>query len=236
VIEDNFARGRPRWELAGAQLVGDVQPYELIKMRLLNAAQSAFAYYGALCGHTFTFESARDPVLQQVVRNMLDRESAQTIPVAPGMEPSSYIGRVFERVTNPAIRHTNHQVATDGSQKIVQRLLNPIRERMRQGREFTGLATAVAGWIAYLVATSPRFRQRWSAADPWAKEIAGFANEGLPVTEIVRRVVAIEPIFGADLRESGFSDVVASHVTGLLSASPRDYLAQSGLLERERLA
>lgn len=54
VVENDFSHGRPAWELAGAQFVQDVQPYELTKMRLLNAAQSAFAYYGALCGHSLT--------------------------------------------------------------------------------------------------------------------------------------------------------------------------------------
>lgn len=236
VVENDFSHGRPAWELAGAQFVQDVQPYELTKMRLLNAAQSAFAYYGALCGHSLTAESARDPVLQQVVRQMLERESAETVPAVPGMEPRTYIRRVFERVANPAIRHTNHQVATDGSQKIVQRLLNPIRDRIRQGRDVNGLTTAVAGWIAYLMASSARFGQRWRATDPWAAEISSMADRGLPEIEIVRRVVSIQPIFGTDLQQNGFSDVLASHVHGLLSPSPRDYLAQSGFLERERLA
>lgn len=231
VIEDDFSHGRPAWELAGAQLVQDVQPYELIKMRLLNAAQSAFAYYGALCGYSFTYESARDPVLQDVVRNMLVRESVGTVPAAPGMEPMTYIRHVFERVANPAIRHTNHQVATDGSQKIVQRLLNPIRDRLRQGRAINGLAIAVAAWIAYVVASSMRFGQRWSAADPWAAEIAGLADEGLPEIDIVRRVISIKPIFGTDLLGERFAEVLAGHVFGLLSASPKDYLARSGFRE-----
>ena len=40
VIEDHFVAGRPAWDAAGAQWVGDVTPYERIKMRVLNAAQS----------------------------------------------------------------------------------------------------------------------------------------------------------------------------------------------------
>ena len=122
----------------------------------------------------------------RVVRQMPERESAETVPAVPGMEPRTYIRRVFERVANPAIRHTNHQVATDGSQKIVQRLLNPIRDRIRQGRDVNGLTTAVAGWIAYLMASSARFGQRWRATDPWAAEISSMADRGLPEIEIVR--------------------------------------------------
>lgn len=39
VIEDNFAEGlsgRPRWEDVGVQLVPNVEPYELAKIRMLN--------------------------------------------------------------------------------------------------------------------------------------------------------------------------------------------------------
>src|SRR5687768_16018721 len=36
VLEDHFARGRPPFEEAGVQLVDDVVPYELMKLRLLN--------------------------------------------------------------------------------------------------------------------------------------------------------------------------------------------------------
>ena len=86
------------------------------------------------------------------------------------------------------------------------------------------------------MASSVRFGQRWRATDPWANEISSMADRGLPEIEIVRRVVSIQPIFGTDLQQNGFSDVLASHVHGLLSPSPRDYLAQSGFLERERLA
>ncbi len=43
VIEDRFAAGRPRWEEAGALMVDDVHPFELMKLRALNGAHSALA-------------------------------------------------------------------------------------------------------------------------------------------------------------------------------------------------
>ena len=46
VLEDAFAAGRPEWELAGAQITGDVAPYEMTKMRLLNGGHSAIGYVG----------------------------------------------------------------------------------------------------------------------------------------------------------------------------------------------
>ena len=155
VIEDHFAARRPDWATAGAEFVADVTPYELIKMRLLNAAQSAFAYFGVLCSKEHTVDAARDPVIGGVVRKMLASKSAETVPAVPGTTPAAYITQVFRRLDNTAIRHRNHQVATDGSQKIVQRVINPIREQVVKGRSFELLAAVVAGWIAYLLAAAP---------------------------------------------------------------------------------
>ncbi|RYF33864.1 MAG: mannitol dehydrogenase family protein, partial [Cytophagaceae bacterium] len=41
VIEDDFAGARPPWEKVGVQVVKNVEPYEMMKLRLLNASHSA---------------------------------------------------------------------------------------------------------------------------------------------------------------------------------------------------
>ena len=48
VLEDAFTVGRPPYEQVGVQVVGGVQPYELMKLRLLNASHQAMAYFGYL--------------------------------------------------------------------------------------------------------------------------------------------------------------------------------------------
>ena len=51
VLEDTFPAGRPPWDRAGVELVGDVAVHEQAKLRILNAAHSALAYWGLLAGH-----------------------------------------------------------------------------------------------------------------------------------------------------------------------------------------
>jgi fructuronate reductase len=235
VIEDSFASRRPDWDAAGAAFVADVHPYELMKMRLLNAAQSSFAYFGALSGLEHTFDAARDPVLRAVVRRMIVDESSPTVPPVPGVEIDKYIDLVFQRISNVAIRHRNHQVATDGSQKIVQRLLNPIRDRRQSGAGFDLLASAVAGWMAYLLAATPMFGSRWQASDPWAQEIERLAMKtGDKSLDLVRAIVGIKAIFGEGLSDGPFCAAVAAHLSGLLALNPRGYLA--GLVQQSSLS
>ncbi len=44
VMEERFAAGRPVWEHGGALFTDDVEPYELMKVRLLNGTHSLIAY------------------------------------------------------------------------------------------------------------------------------------------------------------------------------------------------
>lgn len=226
VIEDAFATKRPPWDAAGAQFVAEVQPYELIKMRLLNAAQSAFAYFGALCGLQFTCDSAADSALSSIVRRMLTMEALGTLKDAPGMLPGAYVDQVFERISNPAIRHVNHQVATDGSQKLIQRMLNPIRERRHLGLETDALALAVSAWVAYLLASTARFGSRWPAQDPLAQEMQAIAARESSFEAIANAVVNLRSIFGDDLQEGGLAAAIADHLPSLLSSDVHNYLRQ----------
>jgi fructuronate reductase len=224
-IEDRFAGARPAWEAGGAQFVADVAPYELIKMRVLNGAQTTLAALGALAGLEFTYQDARHPVLARFVRRMLEEETATTLPVAPGIEARGYIDLSLKRLRNAEIHHRNHQIATDGSQKIVQRLLNPMRDRLAEGAPAPRLACAVAGFIAYLAAASERYGARWTPSDPFAAAVCEIADATEDVDALTRRTLALSAIFGTDLAErEELVAAIARHVGGLLSAEPIAYL------------
>jgi len=224
VMENNFHGTHPRWDLAGAEIVDDVEPYELIKMRVLNAAQSAMSYLGALAGLDYTFEDVRDSTIAPFVRRMLEIETAPSLPKR-AMDVPSYIELTFRRLHNKAIQHRNHQIATDGSQKIVQRLLNPLRACIARGAGYDRLAVAVASWMAYLLAASPRFGARWTPSDPWADSVRRIGDESDEVATLVRRILAIEPIFGTDLPANpALARTLARHLTGLLIGDSQAYL------------
>jgi fructuronate reductase len=222
-IEDDFLGARPRWEAAGAEFVRDVTSHELIKMRLLNAAQSTFAYFGALSGLHYTYDDVRDPTLCDFVHRMLVRETAPCLPTNSGVDIDAYIAQTFGRLRNAEIAHRNHQIATDGSQKIVQRLLNPIRDCIARGLSFDRLAAAVAAWMTYLCAASPRYGARWTPADPFAGRVLDIANEtAADFPTLAARIIEIEPVFGVDLRKNEvFCAVVAGHLEAFLSDDPR---------------
>ena len=63
----------------GAQFVADVAPFELMKLRLLNAAHSAMAYLGYLAGHEFIHQASADPLFASLVERLWC-EAAPTLP------------------------------------------------------------------------------------------------------------------------------------------------------------
>ena len=74
VLQDEFPLGRPPWERCGVQLVSDVVPYELMKLRLLNASHQAMAYAGYLAGYRYAHEVAADPVFAEFLLGYMQRE------------------------------------------------------------------------------------------------------------------------------------------------------------------
>jgi fructuronate reductase len=232
VIEDRFAGNRPAWELAGVQFVRDAKPYEKVKMRLLNAAQSTLSHLGAILGHEFSFEAANDPTLLTLTRHMLEQESAATLPVVEGMAADAYIASTISRIGNSAIRHRCHQIGTDGSQKIVQRLLDPLRERLASDRTAPLLTLAVAGWIAYCLSGAKRFGRRWAPSDPLGSNVIAIGEQCREDFEaLANEVLGIRTIFGADLTTPSFVAAIGAHLRGLLEGDPRLYL--TGLARHE---
>jgi fructuronate reductase len=227
VIEDQFAGERPPWDLAGAQFVSDAKPYELVKMRVLNAAQSTLSHLGAILGYAYSFEAASDPLLAALTRRMLASETSTTLPRVEGMETRDYIEKSLARIKNTAIFHRCHQIGTDGSQKIVQRLADPLRERLARGEAANLLLLGVASWLAYCLCGARPFGQRWPVCDPWANRIFELADEfGDNFKALAEAALAIGSLFASDLAVPEVVDGIARHLAGLLATDPRAYLSQ----------
>lgn len=226
VIEDRFAGRVPRWDRVGATFVDDVTPFEHLKMRVLNGAQTTLSYLGVLGGLEHTSDAIADPLLATFVRRMLSEETLPTLMPVPGISPSAYVEQSLARLANTAIRHRNHQIATDGSQKIVQRLLNPIRDRLAKGESIALLSVPVAGWMAYLAKASARFGRAWQVSDPLAEKIAAIADRvGLDSKALADEILAINAIFDPSLAASDtFRANVVAGLDGLLSDDPMAFV------------
>ncbi|WP_425373473.1 mannitol dehydrogenase family protein [Mesorhizobium hawassense] len=228
VIENRFAGRVPRWDRVGASFVDDVTPFEHLKMRVLNGAQTTLSYLGVLAGFEHTSDAICDPFLAGFVRRMLSEETLPTLVPVSDISPAAYVEQSLSRLANTAIRHRNHQIATDGSQKIVQRLLNPIRDRLAKGGSIRLLSVPVAGWMAYLIKASARFGRAWQGSDPFAEKIAAIADRiGSDSQALADAILAIDAIFDPQLAANAiFRAHVVAGLDGLLSNDPMGFVRQ----------
>ncbi len=149
VIEDRFAGPRPDWAATGVQIVPDVAPYELMKLRMLNGAHSMIAYLGTCAGLTSVRDVMAIPELMRLVRVHM-HAAAETLPEVPGLEPGAYADALVTRFENPAIDHRCLQIAMDGSQKMPQRLFFAAAERLQREVGVETFAFATACWLHHV--------------------------------------------------------------------------------------
>ncbi|MGY1620826.1 mannitol dehydrogenase family protein [Geodermatophilus sp. SYSU D00965] len=149
VLEDRFGLGRPPLEDAGVQVVADVDPYERMKLRLLNAGHQGLAYLGRLAGYELVHDAAQDPLFQRFLLGYMEEEATPTLRPVPGIDLDHYRRDLIARFSNPHIRDTLARLAFDGSERLPKWLLPVVRENLASGGEIRRSATVVAGWARY---------------------------------------------------------------------------------------
>lgn len=227
VIEDRFPNGRPRFEDSGATLVGDVAPFELAKLRLLNGSHSALAYLGFLAGYETVAGAMGDPSFASFVSGLMAKESAPTLDARKIGDLAAYMDALAARFRNPALRHRTWQIAMDGSQKLPQRLLETARARIAQGAPIDRLALGVAGWMRYVTGVDEQSRPI-DVRDPMSARLRAIADrQGLNAARLAPALASVKEIFGEDLgADPRFLGAVTAALEQLIAVGSRAAVAQ----------
>ena len=149
VLEDDFSLGRPPLEEVGVQVVDDVEPYELMKLRLLNASHQALCYLGYLAGYRVVHEVAQDPLFADFLLAYMDTEATPTLPPVPGIDLAAYKAQLIERFSNGEVRDTVARLCAESSDRIPKWLLPVVRLNLAAGRPVRLAAAVVASWARY---------------------------------------------------------------------------------------
>ena len=149
VLEDHFSAGRPPWQDAGVQLVDDVAPYELMKLRLLNASHQAMCYLGYLSGYRFAHEVSSDPLFVRFLSGYMNDEATPTLAPVPGVDLDVYKDELIERFANPEVRDTLARLCAFGSDRIPKWLVPVVRQQLGSGGDVHRSALVIAAWARY---------------------------------------------------------------------------------------
>jgi D-arabinitol 4-dehydrogenase len=214
VVEDDFIAGRPTWERVGAELVRDVQPYEEAKIRLLNATHSCIAWAGALAGHSFIHEGARDPAVRAFAHRYATEGAMPLLEPSP-LDVGLYRDTVLQRFGNAAILDTIQRVASDSFAKVPAFVAPSVRESLARGRPLDALALPAALLAAFLCRWASgrlRFEHQDSAMRP--EEGRAVASAAQPA----RALAASETLWGSAAREPAWAEAVQRAFDGLPAA------------------
>lgn len=246
VMEDSFAAGRPAWEVGGAVFTDDVEPYELMKVRLLNGTHSLIAYLGALDGRATIPDSTAQQWISDAAREIMIREYLPTVTIPTSVDIEAYMEQLFDRWSNSALGHRTSQVGSDGSVKLAQRIPIPAQHHLDNGTVPHFLALTVAAYLCCMAPPhdfDPGHHAR--AMDDNARpRLAGLAQQAASIHDYVRTVFLSGDVFPSELAASDafisriatFVDIIVRHgpaaavTEAFVGNSPS---AQSGALTHE---
>jgi fructuronate reductase len=226
VIEDRFTAGRPRWEDVGATLVSDVLPFEIMKLRCLNGTHSAMAYIGVLAGLGTVAAAFADPMVARLIARLWAEDLVPTLPPVPGTDIGRYTDELAGRYRNPSIRHLTLQIASDGSQKLPPRLLEPALERLRAGGSARQIAFVVAAWMRFVLCVNDQ-GDVYEMNDPLAARLKEIGRTcGRNAECLAEALFAISEIFTPELLgHTAFRVQVLDDLDQILTVGTRQALA-----------
>ncbi|MDR0601305.1 MAG: mannitol dehydrogenase family protein [Treponema sp.] len=181
VLEDNFSRPAnsgfdpAMLAEAGVQVVKDVEPYELMKIRLLNGSHSALAYPAYLMGFRGVAEAVSDPLLRRYIRGKYMEEISPTLHAVPGMDLPVYKDTLIRRFSNRNIADTILRLAAEGSKKIPNFIFNPLEEALERNLPHRAVVFALAAWTRFLAGTDEN-GEDIPLDDPLASVLSGAAR------------------------------------------------------------
>ncbi|MFV0429770.1 MAG: mannitol dehydrogenase family protein [Arachnia sp.] len=222
VLEDKFVAGRPPFEDVGVEVVDDVVPYELMKLRIANGVHQALCYFGTLVGLSFVHEAVHDPDINAMLLRYIDREAVPTLDPIPAVDFHAYGRTVLERFGNPQIKDPLTRICEDTSDRIPKFLLPGTRAQLDAGRQVNVSAAVVASWARYAEGVDET-GAHLDVRDPRSAELMAAAarQHREPLAFLTRR-----EIFGDLIEDAAFTQAYQWALTGLHERGARAVLRE----------
>ena len=149
VLQNNAASDMPELTLAGVTVVGDVDPYEETKIRVLNGGHTALCYMAALDG-VETFDAAmRVPELLEHFSSFETHEVLPAITLDLPFSKQDYLEEITRRFGNAAIGDTAARICADGMAKFPIFIRPTVAGCLKQGIMPSFAIRSIASWHVF---------------------------------------------------------------------------------------
>lgn len=150
VVEDKFCAGRPELDAVGVQFTDNVEPYEAVKLHMLNASHSLLGLSGVLSGYRFVSEIMLDLNEVALVEQYLAFDAEPLLHAPPGMALREYGRRLLHRFRNKAISDQLLRIAFDSTSKLSMFIRSTAMGVIAHGRPVERIAFVMACYAEYL--------------------------------------------------------------------------------------
>lgn len=215
IIEDDFIAGRPAWEKVGAQFVDEVDPYEKMKIRLVNGGHVALGFTGYLNGYHFVNETIADELFHDFVRGFLDKEASPVLDAVPGIDIAAYKTTLMQRFANPHIQDQLTRIFSESSAKIPKFIIPTLLEQLEDGGEIRKCVLMIASWCRYLELVGTEGCE-FEVQDEMSSVLIANAKASAQSDELA--FIKMHNIFGNLVNDTRFRELYLSVIKGLRSS------------------
>ncbi|HBF39002.1 MAG TPA: tagaturonate reductase [Firmicutes bacterium] len=193
----------------------DMTPYRTRKVRILNGAHTVSVLAAYLAGHDIVLSMMKDKVFEQYLRKCIWNEIIPTIPL-PKKEMDEFANAVFERFSNPFIKHRLLDISLNSVSKYKARCLPSLLDNINKSHKLPPiLPFGLAALIAFYKGTMQDGKYIGTRGDNTyeirdnADILTFFAKAWQHPEDIVEKVLSNVDFWGQDLTKiSGLKKLV----------------------------
>jgi tagaturonate reductase len=210
----------------------NMKPYRDCKVRILNGAHTSTVLAAFLAGKNFVGECMEDAVISGFMKKTIHDEVIPTLSL-PKQELEDFADAVFERFSNPFIKHALLSISLNSVSKYKARILPSVEEYVAtKGKIPARLALGLAALIAFYRGTTIKdgaligqrdgeeylIKDDVPVLETFAKAWNGFDGSTAAIAELTDCTLQQQDWWGKDLREiPGLAETITANLDTILN-------------------
>ncbi|MFI3266694.1 MAG: mannitol dehydrogenase family protein [Rikenellaceae bacterium] len=167
VVEDKFIAGRPAWERVGVEFTDDVDPYENMKLSLLNASHTLLSYPSFVSGYRKVDQAMKDENIIKFVSDFMELDVTPYVPAPKNTDLDLYKKTLIERFANSAVSDQIARLCGDGASKFPVYVMPVVAKMIKNGDSLTRIAYLIAAYRHYLKYRTDDNKEGFDIFEPW---------------------------------------------------------------------
>jgi tagaturonate reductase len=209
-----------------------MKPYRDRKVRILNGAHTSTVLAAYLAGKDFVGECMEDSLIGGFMKQAIHEEVIPTLTL-PKQELEAFAEAVFERFSNPFIKHALLSISLNSVSKYKARVLPSLEEYVTtKGKVPPRLTFGLAALIAFYRGTTIRdgaligqrggkeylIKDDLPILELFAKVWTGFDSSRASIAKAADTILQKKEWWGKDLRTiPGLADAIAANLDAILN-------------------